>query len=164
MTLQIPAYTLDILHGNEAVTTALLVAFAVGVGIGSLLCERMSGHRIELGLVPFGSIGLTLFAIDLFFAQPTMHADSVDTIGEFIARDGSIRILFDFGMLGALRRLARERCREAVRPRVPVDFDRSSTSPRCARRRAPAAAPLRREAGHRARTEWEGPHPLRHRA
>jgi len=54
MTLQLPAYTLDILHGNEAITTSLLVAFAIGVGIGSLLCERMSGHRIELGLVPFG--------------------------------------------------------------------------------------------------------------
>ena len=101
ITLQIPAYTLDILHGNEEITTALLVAFAVGVGIGSLLCERMSGHRIELGLVPFGTIGLSLFAVDLFFAQPTMHAQSVSTIGEFIARDGSIRILLDFAMLGA---------------------------------------------------------------
>jgi len=101
ITLQIPAYTLDILHGNEEITTALLVAFAVGVGIGSLLCERMSGHRIELGLVPFGTIGLSLFAVDLFFAQPTMHAQSVSTIGEFVARDGSIRILLDFAMLGA---------------------------------------------------------------
>ena len=49
MTIQIPAYTLDILNGNEAITTSLLVAFAIGVGIGSLLCERMSGRRIELG-------------------------------------------------------------------------------------------------------------------
>jgi 1-acyl-sn-glycerol-3-phosphate acyltransferase len=101
ITLQIPAYTLDILHGNEEITTALLVAFAVGVGIGSLLCERMSGHRIELGLVPFGTIGLSIFAVDLFFAQPTMHAQSVSTIGDFVARDGSIRILLDFAMLGA---------------------------------------------------------------
>ena len=51
MTIQIPAYTLDVLNGSESVTTMLLAAFAVGVGIGSLLCERMSGHRIELGLV-----------------------------------------------------------------------------------------------------------------
>jgi hypothetical protein len=47
MTIQLPAYTLEILNGNEEITTGLLVAFAVGVGIGSLLCERMSGHRIE---------------------------------------------------------------------------------------------------------------------
>ena len=41
--------------------TLLLVVFSVGVGVGSLLCERLSGHKIEIGLVPFGSIGLTLF-------------------------------------------------------------------------------------------------------
>ncbi|MGB5334837.1 MAG: MFS transporter [Woeseiaceae bacterium] len=101
MTIQIPAYTLTILNGNEAITTALLAAFAIGVGIGSLLCERMSGHRIELGLVPFGSIGLSLFAIDLFFAQPTPHAVAVNSIGEFLARDGSWRVLADLALLGA---------------------------------------------------------------
>jgi 1-acyl-sn-glycerol-3-phosphate acyltransferase len=101
MTLQIPAYTLDILHGNEQITTILLVAFAVGVGIGSLLCEQLSGHRIELGLVPFGSIGMTLFALDLYFAQPTMHVEVVDSVNSFLERSGSIRILFDLAMLGA---------------------------------------------------------------
>ena len=55
LTIQMPAYAADILNGNQSVATSLLVAFAVGVGLGSLLCERMSGHRIELGLVPFGS-------------------------------------------------------------------------------------------------------------
>ncbi|NQV85642.1 MAG: MFS transporter [Woeseiaceae bacterium] len=49
MTIQMPAYTADILLGNESIVTTLLVAFAVGVGLGSLLCERMSGRRIELG-------------------------------------------------------------------------------------------------------------------
>ena len=83
MTLQLPAYTLDILNGNEVITTSLLVAFAVGVGIGSLLCERMSGHRIELGLVPFGSIGLSLFAIDLYFAQSVGSVASVDSVSDF---------------------------------------------------------------------------------
>ncbi|MFQ5981833.1 MAG: MFS transporter [Woeseiaceae bacterium] len=101
MTIQLPAYTLDILNGNEAITTALLVAFAVGVGIGSLLCERMSGHRIELGLVPFGSIGLSLFAIDLYFAQPDAHVVAVDSVGEFLARPGSWRIWVDLSLLGA---------------------------------------------------------------
>jgi 1-acyl-sn-glycerol-3-phosphate acyltransferase len=101
MTVQVPAYTLDTLKGNESVSIMLLVAFAVGVGIGSLLCERMSGRRIELGLVPFGSIGLSLFAVDLFFAQPAPNATAVASVGEFIARDGSWRVLFDLGMLGA---------------------------------------------------------------
>ena len=101
ITIQIPAYTLDILNGNEEITTILLVAFAVGVGIGALLCERLSDHRIELGLVPFGSIGLTVFAIDLYFAQPTLNLTSVSTIGEFLARPGSWRVLADLSMLGA---------------------------------------------------------------
>jgi 1-acyl-sn-glycerol-3-phosphate acyltransferase len=101
MTLQVPAYTLDILNGNEAISVSLLVAFAVGVGIGSLLCERLSGHRIELGLVPFGSIGLSLFAIDLYFAQPVAHATAVNTVAEFVARAGSWRVLIDLSLLGA---------------------------------------------------------------
>jgi len=101
MTLQIPAYTLDILNGSETITTALLASFALGVGAGSLLCERMSGRRIELGLVPFGSIGMSVFAIDLYFAQPEMHAIPVGTITEFLARSGSWRVLADMALLGA---------------------------------------------------------------
>jgi 1-acyl-sn-glycerol-3-phosphate acyltransferase len=79
----------------------LLVAFAIGVGVGSLLCERMSGHRIELGLVPFGSIGMSLFCVDLYFAQPEAAVTTVSTVGEFLARDGSWRILADLVLLGA---------------------------------------------------------------
>jgi 1-acyl-sn-glycerol-3-phosphate acyltransferase len=101
MTIQIPAYTLDILNGNETITTLLLAAFAVGVGIGSLFCERMSGHRIELGLVPFGSIGLSLFSIDLYMAQPESYGAHANTIGEFLARPGSWRILADLALIGA---------------------------------------------------------------
>ena len=101
MTLQIPAYTLDLLHGNEAVSVVLLVAFAVGVGIGSLLCERMSGRRIELGLVPFGSIGLSLFAIDLYFTQPVPAAGAAVDVATFLQRPGSWNILTDLALLGA---------------------------------------------------------------
>jgi len=101
MTVQVPAYTLDILNGNEAITTILLVAFAVGVGIGSLLCERMSGHRIELGLVPFGSIGLSLFAVDLYFAQTSPNVAAVASVSEFLSRTGSWRVLIDLALLGA---------------------------------------------------------------
>ena len=101
MTSQVPVYTLDILNGGKTIATSLLVAFALGVGIGSLLCERMSGHRIELGLVPFGSIGLSLFAIDLYFAQPVSNAMPVSSVAEFLARPGSWRILLDLCLLGA---------------------------------------------------------------
>ena len=101
MTIQIPAYTLDILNGNEAITTFLLAAFAVGVGIGSLLCERLSRHRIELGLVPFGAIGLSVFALDLYFTQPQAQTIPASSIAEFLARPGGLRVWFDLAMIGA---------------------------------------------------------------
>ena len=101
MTIQIPVYTKVILGGSVVITTCLLAAFAVGVGIGSLLCERMSDHRVELGLVPFGSIGLSLFAVDLYFAQPAATATAVSTVAEFLGRPGSWRVLIDLTLLGA---------------------------------------------------------------
>ena len=54
--------------------TFLLALFSVGIGTGSLLCERLSGRKIEIGLVPFGSIGLTLFAVDLWLASSPLKA------------------------------------------------------------------------------------------
>ncbi|MEQ9562923.1 MAG: 1-acyl-sn-glycerol-3-phosphate acyltransferase, partial [Woeseiaceae bacterium] len=101
ITIQVPAYTLDILNGNEEITTILLVAFAVGVGAGSLLCERLSDHRIELGLVPFGSIGLSVFAVDLFVAQPLLNPVAVSSVSEFLGRGNTWRILTDLAMIGA---------------------------------------------------------------
>jgi 1-acyl-sn-glycerol-3-phosphate acyltransferase len=101
MTVQLPAYTLLVLNGNAAISIALLAAFIVGIGTGSLLCERMSGRRIELGLVPFGSIGLSLFAVDLYFAQAIPSIAAVSSISDFLGRPGSIRVLFDLAMLGA---------------------------------------------------------------
>jgi len=101
LTIQIPAYTVDILHGNKSVVTSLFAAFAVGVGLGSLLCERMSGRRIELGLVPFGSIGMSLFAVDLYFAQPIAATSGVVSLSEFLQQSGNWRILADIALLGA---------------------------------------------------------------
>ncbi|MBS7663258.1 MFS transporter [Pseudomonas lalucatii] len=64
---QIPAYAKDWLHGDESVVTLILTVFSLGIGLGSMLCERMSGHKVEIGLVPFGSIGLTLFGVLLWW-------------------------------------------------------------------------------------------------
>ena len=66
--VQLPNYTRLTLGGNEQVVTLLLTLFTLGIGSGSLLCNWLSGQKVEIGLVPFGSIGLTLFGIDLFLA------------------------------------------------------------------------------------------------
>jgi hypothetical protein len=98
---QFPNYARVSLGGSEHVVTLLLTVFSVGIGIGSLLCERMSGHKVEIGLVPFGSIGLTVFALDLAFASPAgAHAGPLMSAGEFVRAPGSWRILFDLVLIG----------------------------------------------------------------
>ena len=68
---QFPTFSKEILSGDESVFILLLTVFSLGIGVGSLLCEKLSGHKVEIGLVPFGSLGLTLFGTDLFLASPT---------------------------------------------------------------------------------------------
>ncbi|MFF7708368.1 MFS transporter [Pseudomonas sp. NPDC007930] len=66
---QIPTYAKDWLHGDETVVTLILTVFSVGIAAGSLLCERLSGSKVEIGLVPFGSFGLTLFGLLWWWAS-----------------------------------------------------------------------------------------------
>ena len=98
--VQLPNYTKTALSGNEQVVTLLLTFFTLGIGAGSLLCNWLSGQKVELGLVPFGSIGLTLFGIDLFFARPDVTPQELIGVAEFIANSGSIRIVFDVLFIG----------------------------------------------------------------
>ena len=65
---QFPSFAKDVLHGDVHVASLLLVLFSVGVGIGSLLCEVLSRRQVEIGLVPLGAIGMSVFAVDLYFA------------------------------------------------------------------------------------------------
>src|SRR5581483_2053677 len=97
---QLPAFTQHVLGGDEHVFTLLLALFSIGIGIGSLLCERMSGHRVELGLVPFGSIGLTLFAIDLWLGSRHLAASVPAGVGAFLADPAHWRIMIDIVLLG----------------------------------------------------------------
>ena len=97
---QFPNYCKDVLGGDEHVATMMLTTFSIGVGAGSLLCERLSGHKVEIGLVPFGSIGLTLFALDLYFASPSGMADHTIGAAQFLALPANWRIMFDLVMIG----------------------------------------------------------------
>ncbi len=90
----------DVLGGNEHVVTLLLALFSIGIGVGSLLCERMSDRRVELGLVPFGSIGLTLFSIDLWLASRGLKADALTGIGGFLALGAHWRVTLDLVAIG----------------------------------------------------------------
>ncbi len=97
---QFPVYSKDFLHGDHSVFVLLLTVFSVGIGTGSLLCERLSGHKIEIGLVPFGSIGLSLFGIDLYFASNAYANTQVVDALAFVSQAGVPRILLDIVMIG----------------------------------------------------------------
>ena len=99
-TAQLPNYTRLFLGGDESVAILVLALFSVGVGIGSLLCERLSGHKVEIGLVPLGSIGLSLFGIDLYFAQPALATVHGTDAWRFLAAPGHWRIALDMTLLG----------------------------------------------------------------
>jgi predicted MFS family arabinose efflux permease len=81
---QIPNYTKQVLGGDEHVVTFLLTIFSVGIAIGSLLCEKLSDKKVELGLVPFGSIGLTCFGIDLYLATNGLQPEVSTSFSVFI--------------------------------------------------------------------------------
>lgn len=97
---QFPGFAKDVLGGDEHVVTLLLALFSVGIGVGSLLCERLSGRKVELGLVPFGSIGLSVFALDLWLASRHLHATEVAGIVPFFAKPMHWRVVVDLTLLG----------------------------------------------------------------
>jgi len=98
---QFPAYAKNVLGGTETSVTLLLAIFTIGIGLGSLLCERLSAGHVEIGLVPFGSIGLTIFGIDLAFASPTLlPAGAPLPLLGLLALHETWRVLFDLFALG----------------------------------------------------------------
>ncbi len=98
----LPNFSKDVLGGGETVVTLCLTTFCVGIGTGSMLCERLSRRRLELGLVPLGSIGISVFALDLAFAgwRYVAPPDGVLlTATEFLRQPGSAHILIDLFMI-----------------------------------------------------------------
>jgi len=97
---QFPVYAKDYLHGDHSVFVLLLTVFSLGIGVGSLLCEKLSGRKVEIGLVPFGSIGLSLFGIDLYFASVAYTNTATVDAFALMAQPGALRILADLVLIG----------------------------------------------------------------
>ena len=97
--VQIPSYSQNVLGGDAQLMAFLLGLFIVGISTGSLLCERLSGGDVEIGLVPLGSIGLTVFTLDLAFASPASPTPGL-TIGAFLGEWGNWRLVLDLLMIG----------------------------------------------------------------
>jgi 1-acyl-sn-glycerol-3-phosphate acyltransferase len=108
---QLASFTRYYLHGNEQVYTLLMGVFVLSIAVGSLLCMWLARGEIELGLVPIGAVGMSLFLADLFFVQyPSAPADVTQLLGwrEYLwgAGDGQRwRVVFDFAMTGVFSSL-----------------------------------------------------------
>jgi 1-acyl-sn-glycerol-3-phosphate acyltransferase len=126
----LPGYCKQILRGEEQLITFFLAMFSVGVGVGSMICGRLSGQKLELGLVPVGSLGLSLFAFDLFLiGNPSWvftHPGAQLTITQLLSTVGGWRIAMDLFLLAVfggffivpLYTLVQQRSAEAERSRV----------------------------------------------
>ena len=96
---QFPSFAKEVLHGDERVASMLLVVFSVGVGIGALLCEVLSRRHVEIGLVPLGAIGMSVFAVDLYFASRALPDSPLMTLSQFFAQPAHWRVIADLGLL-----------------------------------------------------------------
>lgn len=97
---QFPSFSKDVMHGTEEVASLLLTVFSLGIGLGSLSCEMLSRRHVEIGLVPLGAIGMTVFAVDLgFFSQGLPTPQIAYSVTQFVMLSAHWRVLFDlFGL------------------------------------------------------------------
>ncbi|MDB5945151.1 MAG: glycerol acyltransferase, partial [Ramlibacter sp.] len=96
---QFPSFAKEVLHGDEQVASLLLVVFSIGIATGSLLCEVLSRRHVEIGLVPLGAIGMTVFAIDLYFASRGLPPSASLTLSQFIGQSAHWRVMADLALL-----------------------------------------------------------------
>ncbi len=94
-----PAFARDVLHGNEQVASLLLVVFSIGIGTGALLCEVLSRRHVEIGLVPLGAIGMSVFSVDLYFAARGLPPSAGLTLSQFVSMPAHWRVMADLGLL-----------------------------------------------------------------
>lgn len=100
LTAQLPVYAQANLGGTQNLYIFALALFSVGVGIGSMSCEKLSGRTVEIGLVPLGAFGVSAFLLDLYFARPGQALAHGLSLMQFIDAPGSWRIMLDLTGIG----------------------------------------------------------------
>ena len=94
-----PDYVKNSIGGDESIVTLFLALFSIGIAVGSVVCEKLSQKKLELGLVPFGTFGVSLFLLDLFFVGNPPRHFAIIGFWEFFGSLTNIRIIFDLFML-----------------------------------------------------------------
>ena len=100
LSAQLPNYAKLHLGGSESLNLLALALFSIGTGLGSLWCEKLSQRTVEIGLVPFGALGMTAFCADLYFARPGLAPETGITLAQFWQQAGSFRIMADLTLIG----------------------------------------------------------------
>ena len=98
----LPTLAKDVLFANEQVVTLMLALFAVGVGIGSMLAERLLHGDVSARYVPLAAIGMAVCAIDLHVASAgRVPTAALTGVVAFIGDRSTWRILVDLVGLAA---------------------------------------------------------------
>ena len=94
---QFPTYTKVVLGASSSVVTLFLTFFTLGIGLGSLMCNRLLKGRIHATYVPLAALAMTVFAIDLVLASGHVVSKSghLQTMGEFLSHLQNWHVLFD---------------------------------------------------------------------
>ena len=100
LTSQLPSYAIINLGGEPTLYLFVLALFSIGTGVGSMLCEKLSGRTVEIGLVPLGAFGMTAFLLDLYFARAGVATARGLDIAQFVQQPGSTRIIIDLLGIG----------------------------------------------------------------
>lgn len=99
---QFPNFAREHLFADSTVVSLLLALFSIGIATGSWLCEKLSFDHVELGILPFGIFGLTVFGVDLLWAVPsydTLPSGYYD-IQSFISDSKHLRVMVDLFLVG----------------------------------------------------------------
>ena len=109
------------LAGDSGVVTLVLAFFTISIAVGSLLCEKLSGRRVEIGLVPLGAAGISVFGIDAYFAIGQLEGEGLRTASEFLAGEGTPRLLIDLGLMGMFAGMFVVPLQANIQSRTPDD-------------------------------------------
>lgn len=103
---EIPMLSKEIFCANEYVANLFLAIFSIGVGIGSFWCSRIFENEVTARYVPVAAVGISVFAIDLYFACGTLAPSTCNGelygLWDFLSSINNLRILFDLFFISAI--------------------------------------------------------------